>query len=255
MRPGLAALLFVLSAEAAGAGAWTLDRGSVQVFSGAIASRATERFDDAGGTTEKTVFNKLLIQNTMEYGLTDAVTLFVAPEYVTAQMSGANFHSASFEAGARVLLFSRIGMLSLQSSAKSAGAFDMSTSAGGEAGRQLELRLLYGDSFKLFGLDAFVDVEAAHRWIAKPRPGELDLDASAGCWLTKSTEVLLQSFNMASTGRAVVPYQDYRLHKLQASLVQRLYGRWWLQTGYFYSPAGRNIVREQGLVAEIWYRA
>lgn len=256
----LTALLFVaFGFEAAIAGAWTLNRGSLQILSGVTSSRASDRFDVHGSPTGSVIFRKLLAQTWMEYGLTDAVTLYVAPEYVTAE-SGSDsdgatrYRSSSVEAGARILLLSRVGMLSVQASGKSAGAFDMSVSASGEAGTQFEVRMLYGRSFKLFGHNGFVDVEVAQRWISKPRPNELTVDASAGYWLTKGNLLVLQNFNIVSGSGAKPPYGDYRLHKLQASLVQRLTRRWSVQAGYFFATAGQNIVREQGFVTQIWYR-
>lgn len=254
MHPLLAGFVFAITAEAASAGAWTLDRGDWQVFSGIIASRATGRFDSAGRASEKTDFDKLTVENTTEYGLTDAVTIYADPQWVIADMDGAKFRSTSVEAGARILLFTRIGMLSLQSSAKTAGAFDMSTAAGGQAGRQFELRLLYGDSFQFLGHEGFLDLQAAERWIKRPRPNEVDFDATLGLRLTANNLVLVQSFSLIGGGGARPPYSSYRLHKLQASWVREIAGHWSLQAGYFHAVAGRNIVKENGIIAELWYR-
>jgi hypothetical protein len=252
----LAALL--LCVTAASGGAWTLERGQVQILSGSIMSRAGRRFDDHGEPSQQIVFDKLLLQSRMEYGLSDAVTLFALPEYVRAESGSAagvtHSKGTAVEAGLRILLLSRIGMLSLQGSGKTAGAFDMSVSAGGAPGRQWELRLLYGKSFKLMHCDAFVDLEAAQRWIERPRPDERVFDATAGLWLTPGSLLMLQSFNTVAGEGAVPPYQDYRLHKLQASLVQRLTRRWSLQTGYFFAPGGRNVVQERGFVATVWFQ-
>lgn len=257
--PLIAGLAFLAFAHAAEASAWTLDRGDVQVFSGATASRATQKFDSSGTPVGKVVFNKLLVQNWAEYGLTDAVTLFAAPEYVVAETDlnhrgVVSVRSASVEAGARILLLTHIGMLAVQTSGMSAGAFHMSTAAGEEAGQQFELRLLYGRSFKALDRDAFFDMEAAQRWVSRPRPDEWNIDMTAGLWLTKDTLVMLQTFNMIS-GDATGACEGYRLHKLQASLVERITSRWSVQGGYFFAPAGRNIVKEQGLVMTIWYQS
>jgi hypothetical protein len=250
----LAALLLTVSG--AWAGAWTLERGQLQIFSGLTLSRAARRFGDNAVPSQQVFFAKQRLQSWMEYGLSDAVTVFMAPEYVTTQYnSGAGLtHSkdAALEAGLRVLLSSHIGMLSLQLSGKTAGAFDLS--ASGEAGRQGELRLLYGTSFKLSHRDAFIDLQAAQRWIARPRPDESALDATAGLWFTADSLLMLQSFNTFAGADAAPPYQSYRLHKLQASLVQRLTPRWALQTGYFFAPCGRNVVQERGFVATVWFQ-
>ncbi len=244
---------------AALAGAWTLDQGQFLIMSGVTASRATHNFDDAGRPSEKVLFRKLFAQTWMEYGLTDAVTLFVAPEYVIADTGAegvgvARTHTASVEGGARILLLTRIGMLSIQGSVKTAGAFDMSVSAGKASGRQFELRLLYGRSFRLFGSEGFFDVQAAKRWIKRPRSDEFVFDATMGLHLRRPTLLMLQTFNMMSSGEALPPYRPYRLHKLELSVVERLTPKWSLQFGAFLSLAGQNIVQEQGVVSAVWYR-
>jgi hypothetical protein len=259
------ALLFAIALAAGSlpgtalAGAWTLDQGHFLFMSGVTASRASRSFDDAGNASEKVVFRKLFVQNWMEYGLTDAVTLFAAPEYVIADSGNEDFgvarsHTVSVEAGARILLLTRIGMFSVQGSAKTAGAFDMSVSAGKAYGRQYELRLLYGRSFRVFGANGFFDVQAAKRWIKRPRPDEAVVDVTLGVNLRPKTLLMIQNFNMMSSGEILPPYRPYRLHKLELSVVERLSRRWSLQFGAFLSPAGRNIVQEQGLVTAIWYR-
>ena len=258
-RVAAVVVTLLLASGPAQAGAWTLDQGKVQVFTGMTASTASRRFDNGGSASTKIIFRKLLFQNWTEVGLTDAVTLFAAPEYVMAK-SGApatgvsSVSSMSLEGGVRILLLSRIGMLSVQGSAKSAGAFDMSTSSSGESGRQFEARLLYGRSFKLLGNDGFFDLAAAERWIARPRPDEFAFDATTGWWLTPDYLVLIQSFNVMTAGGVKPPYEPYRLHKLQFSLVSPVTKRWSIQSGYFFSIAGRNIVKETGVVTTFWYQ-
>jgi hypothetical protein len=255
------ALVFVVAVAlwtaAAHAGAWTLPRGHWQVFTATTQSSAELSFDNKGRPDLPANFNKLLIQNCIEYGLTGYLTLFATPDYVLARVQHAGgaatrVSDASFEAGARLLLDGRHGDLSLQGSYKTAGAFDLSVSANRASGRQIELRLLYGTSFKLLGRDGFLDVQAAQRWIASPRPDETPVDLTAGLWLNKRWMVMLQSFNIVSAGDAKPPYTYYRSHKLEISLVQKLSRHWSLQVGAFYSPAGQNALVERGVQVSLW---
>ncbi|HJW41737.1 MAG TPA: hypothetical protein VJ476_10985 [Rhizomicrobium sp.] len=246
-----------LSTGMAHAAAWTLPRGHWQVFTATTQSSAELSFDDKGRADLRASFNKLLIQNTFEYGLTGYLTLFATPDYVLARVQpvgGATTHvsDASLEGGARLLLDGRHGDLSIQGSYKTAGAFDLSVSANRASGRQIELRLLYGTSFKLFGRDGFLDLQAAQRWIASPRPDETPVDLTAGLWLNKRWMVMLQSFNIVSAGDAKPPYTYYRSHKLELSLVQKLSRHWSLQVGAFYSPAGQNALVERGVQVSLW---
>ncbi len=259
----LPAAAFVLVAgffqQQAWAGAWTLDHGQAQVISGATFSKASRRFDGTGKPSQQVTFDKLLVQNSFEYGLTNAVTLFVAPEYVMAQSAGEgqttiHARSAAVEAGIRILLLTRIGMFSIQGSGKSAGAFDMSVSAYKASGSQLELRLLYGRNYKLLGLDGFADLQVAERWIRRPRPNEVAIDATLGLWLTPMTLAMFKSYNIVSGGGVQAPYTFYRMHKLELSVVRRITKRWSFQIGAFTAPLGQNIVAEQGIGTALWYR-
>lgn len=258
-RCSAAVLGIVLWSAAAAGGAWTLDRHASQIITGVTASSASRRFDASGTPSLAVQFSKILVQRTMEYGLTNAVTVFAAPEYVVASydMVGAGARSTdafSFEAGARVLLLSRIGQLSLQVSGKTAGGFNMSVSSSSEAGRQFESRMLYGHDFSLLKRSGFFDVEVAYRWVAQPRPDELVYDATLGLWLNKKYLLLVQSFNCATVRGVISPYQPYNLHKVEVSTVQVLSKRWSLQSGYFWSYSGRNIVRESGVVLALWFK-
>jgi len=245
--------------EHAWAGAWTLDRGQVQVISGATYSRASRRFDNTGKPSQQVAFDKLFVQSCFEYGLTNAVTLFAAPEYVMAQSGGEGqatirARSAAVEAGVRILLLTRIGMFSIQGSGKSAGAFDMSVSAYKASGSQAEIRLLYGRNYKFLGLDGFTDLQVAERWIKRPRPNEMTIDATMGLWFTRTTLAMFKSYNIVSGGGGQAPYTFYRMHKLELSVVRQITSKWSFQVGAFASPLGQNIVAERGVGSALWYR-
>ncbi|HEY0302362.1 MAG TPA: hypothetical protein VGC36_13540, partial [Rhizomicrobium sp.] len=257
MRRVLAALALAASATAAQGGAWTLKQGHWQLFSTVTQSQASVSFDAQGRGIVPTKFDKLLVQNTFEYGLTGAITLFATAGYAdgtirTPFVPLTKARDTSFEGGARLALYAKGGRLSLQTSYKAAGAFDLSTSAGGAAGRQVELRLLYGTGFKLFGRDGFADVQVAQRWIEAPRPNETPLDLTVGLWLNRKIMVMAQSFNTISAGDAAARYTYYRTHKFELSVVQKLSRHWSLQTGAFYSPAGQNALVEKGVIVSLW---
>jgi hypothetical protein len=239
------------------AGAWTLKKHHWQTFNATTLSMATTIFASHGHAATPTKFHKYLVQNTVEYGLTNGITLFATPDLVTvSSQTGAttptSARGSSVEAGARVLLFAHVGQLSFQSSYKAAGPFDLSNSVNHDPAQQVELRLLYGTNFKFLGDDGFADIQTGERWISRHRPNETPIDLTAGLWFRRDTMVMAQSFNIVSGGDGQPPFTYYRSHKLELSLVERLSRHWLLQVGGFVSPAGQNALDEKGLSVVLW---
>jgi hypothetical protein len=244
-------ILLVLMPWPAIAGAWTERSGHAQIITTFTSSNAEMSFDGRGRATIPTAFNKMSAETLAEYGLTGAITLLFTPTIVTADVttSGAkaeHSNSVSYEGGGRILLFGSGGKLSVQATYKTAGAFAMSVSADHEAGQQIDVRVLYGTNYKLFGDDGFLDIEAGERFIGRPRPDETPIDLTAGLWLLPHTMIMAQSFNIIS-GNATAPYTRYRTHKMELSIVQKLTDRWSLQSSAFFSPAGPERARREGL--------
>jgi hypothetical protein len=254
----LIALHIVLLAPGrANAGAWTLDRHKWFGIMSFDAASAGKGFDSSSRARAPVKFDKLYAKNLVEFGLTGRITLFAVSDYVVASATWADetpvrARDASFEAGARWRITDRLGVLSLQSSYKQAGPFDLSNSVGLDSARIVEARLLYGTGFKVFGRDAFADVEVAQRWITRPRPDETVLDMTAGFWLGTKTMVMLQNFNVISGGDADPPYAYFRTHKVELSVVRSLSPRWSVQLGGFVSPLGQNSLVEQGASLALW---
>lgn len=241
------------------AGAWTQDRHewfSIMSFDTASAGRG---YGATSHPDAPVKFDKLYMKNLVEFGLSRRITLFAISDYVVANTTWADeaavrARDASFEAGARVQLTQRIGVVSVQGSYKQAGPFDLSNSVGLDPARIVEARLLYGTGFSFLGRDGFADIEAGQRWITRPRPDETVLDVTAGLWIGTRTMVMLQSFNTVSGGDAVPPYTYFRTHKIELSLVRNITHRWSVQLGGFISPAGQNSLVEQGASLALWRR-
>jgi hypothetical protein len=253
----LAAIFIVFATARAHAGAWTVEEGAVQTITTTTISNASKAYDASGKATEPVRYNKVLTQAYIEYGLRNYVTVFAAPEYARAR-SGApggpvkGASAAAIATGARVRLMKDHGVLSLEGSYKTAGAFDTSVSVNQESGRQFELRLLYGTNFSLFGHEGFADFEIGQRWIAGARPDETPLDVTLGYRPWRGGTILLQSFNIVAAGNGRPPYRYYRSHKLSASLVQRIYRSTSVQIGGFFSPAGQGALDEAGFSFAVW---
>jgi hypothetical protein len=261
--PGLSAIVTLAFGAAgmatigpANAGAWTLPEGDTQIISGVTYSTAVASFDDDGNTVP-TLYRKILTQVYAEHGLTNRFTLVLAPEYAIATEGGPGrptIHASDFalKAGVRALIDNSFGVLSAEASYKTAGAFDMSVSANNDSGSEMELRLLYGANFKLFKYDCYADAEIAERWIAGARPSETPIDLTLGIHFSEKYTLIAQSFNIVSGGDARPPYSYYRSHKLEISVLQRLWRGVYLQSGAYFSPLGQNSLVERGADASIW---
>ena len=238
------------------AGAWTLPAGDTQIISGVTISSAKSSFDNSGGATP-IFFRKYMVSAYAEHGISDDVTLIFAPEFVkaTEQLPGqapvrANDFAA--QAGARLLLDDSFGVSSIQATYKSAGAFDMSVSAHKENGSEFEFRALYGTNFTVFGRDGYVDLEVAQRIIGGARPNETPIDLTVGLHVWHDYTVIAQSFNIIADGDGRPPFRYYRSHKIELSLLQRLWGNVYLESGAFISPLGQSSLVERGADASIW---
>jgi len=243
-------------ASRAGAGAWTLPAGDTQIISGAIYSTATASFDDSGGTVP-TLYRKILLQSYAEHGLMDDLTLVLAPEYAIATEGGPGRPTVKADdfavlGGLRYLLTDAIGILSVQASYKTAGAFDMSVSVNHDSGSELELRLLYGKNFKLFDRDWYADAEIGQRWIAGARPDETPIDLTLGLHWSEKLTFMAQSFNIVAAGNAEAPYRYYSSHKIEMAVLQRLWKGVYLESGAYVSPFGQNSLVERGVDASLW---
>lgn len=241
------------------AGAWTQPEDATEILAGVTYSRATAGFDHAGAARLPIRYEKTLAQIHVEYGWNDWLTLIVAPEYAHARLTRRRRHperadDAALEGGVRVRLLREVGILSAQVTAKTAGAFNLSVSADGAPGRQLEIRFLYGTGFSVFGRAGFFDAEVAQRWLSGGRADEVPIDVTVGISVMPKTRLMLQSLNVLAEGNSSPPYTDYRVHKVSLSVVRELRPGLCLESATFLAVSGQNALVEQGITLRLWWQ-
>jgi hypothetical protein len=257
-------LLLLLSAalipQAADAGAWLMPEGHGQIVGTVVASTATKAFDRTGELRSTPRYSKTELQALMEYGVTDWLTAMAIPSLqhvniaapIDAQRTG--FGNSEFGARARVMQQSN-WVLSAQGTVRVPGTFDTNNPAAlGTTGFDVDLRVLYGASFALGGLPAFVDVQFAQRFRTGGPPSEARADFTFGLRTAQQWLVLVQQFNVISEGAGRVPFTSNNYHKLQMSVLYDLTPQWSLQGGAFTTFAGRNALQENGVITGVWYR-
>ena len=242
-----------LWAGGAYAGAWTEPSGQTQIISSFRASRAWNGFDASGSSVSIPTFRKEELDIYSATGLTDGTTLIVHPDFT-------GYHPDRPSAGATGFGNTEVGIeqrlwhddasvFSLQATALLPGR-SIITSGGTDG----EVRALYGRAFALFGVGAFADAELAWRLRSRGYAGELRPEFTLGLQPAADWQVLLQSFNIVTTGRGRTLLFQGEQAKLQLSALYRLSEALSLQAGAFATVSVSNTPAERGLLTALWLR-
>ena len=148
-------------------------------------------------------------------------------------------------------------VLSGQATVRLPGTTDTANPAAiGYTDVEADFRVLLGHNFKLGGMPAFFDLEAAQRERSGGLPSEFRADATLGLKVLPQWLLLAQSFNVISEGAGNTLYDggSYEYYKLQLSAVYSLTPTWELQGGGYTTYAGRNALQENGLIFGVWHQ-
>ncbi|HEY8382063.1 MAG TPA: hypothetical protein VIL09_07940 [Microvirga sp.] len=255
---GLAAIL--ASMGSARSAAWTQPKGRGEIIAVGRFSEGSRYFDAKGKLVPHPGYEKFDLPILIEHGLTDRVTLVTVPALQRIALAGPDI--ALYEGlghtdlGLRARVWgSGANVLSLQGTARLPGArYKADPAQVGLTDPEADLRLLYGRSFTLGAWPAFLDVQVAYRMRSGEPADEMRADVTFGVRPRPRWLVLLQAFSVMSVGAAEAPFTQGQNHKVAASLVYDFAQCWSLQLGGFATLAGRDALREQGVVAGVWYR-
>jgi protein XagA len=252
------------SVRAALAGAWTLEAGTGQLIITDTLSQGVDIFNAARSLQSAPRYTKNELQGLLEYGATDRFTVILEPMLqhvdigapVDAQRSGLGYT----ELGGRVRLFQGDSgggswVISGQTTLRVPGTFDRSNPAAlGYTDTQLDVRALFGYTFKAGAWPAFIDVQVAQRFSFGWQPDEFRTDITFGVRPAPQWLLLVQSFNVISEGAGTWGLPSYDYSKLQLSGVYSVTPALSLQLGAFTAYTGRNALQENGLVLGAWYK-
>ena len=237
-----------------------LDPGTGQFIAGVGYTEGSRRFDPWGHAVPAPAFSKVEASGYFEYGVTGSFAIVLAPTLThssdgpaTNTVTGSD--SSAF--GGRLALYQAPGMvIALQALVQPAVGDQSNAEILADSGARSfasDLRVMLGKSFTCFGLPAFVDIDPGARLRAGPLPTEARVDATLGVRLKPWLLMMVQDFlSFAAPAGPLVPRTDYS--KLQASLVYDVSRVWSVQIGGMRTFSGRNIVRETGPLAALWYR-
>ena len=283
----LSAMMIYLTVSNAFAGAWTQDKGAGLIISGTSYNRANLAFDSQRKLSTPVDFEKIDSTFYAEYGVTNKLTLVG-----TTALQDVSFTSSEGPQIFRGFATSKLGLrygVNTNSPWKLAVQPSLVIPAGGESipdgdlgigGAGAEMRLLAGRSIKLWNKAGFINAEAAYDYRSDGAPRQITTDLTIGVELVEHVQFISQAFyrhtNDAAFERDVILANESL--KLQASVVidlpnirlkkghendegaareieedkSNLPRKTSLQLGVFQTVAGRNIVRERGVMLTLW---
>ncbi len=244
------------------AGAWTQEEGHGQVILQSSAAYSATEFGPSYDLYASRPYDKVEVTLVFEYGATDWLTLIAAPQFLSVsfgQPSPSSYTGLGYQdAGARVRLWrDDTSVVSAQVIGRFPGTGNsQSAAAVGYEDPEVDLRMLYGLSFTMFGKPAFLDVQLAQRMRFGPPPDELHLDVTLGWRVVERWQLLAQSFNVISEGAGTGPYfgDSYEYYKLQMGAAYDLSAAVTLQLSVFGTVFARNAPQENGVVLAAYYR-
>ncbi|MCF8475423.1 MAG: hypothetical protein K9G60_00190 [Pseudolabrys sp.] len=243
------------------AGAWTLGERQGQVIATTAFSQADNAFDGSRGVNGTPHYSKFELQTLIEYGITDRFTLMFAPSLQSITIASptdaarSGFGYTEFGGRYRFLqgsdwVFSGQALLREPGTDQSANP-----AAVGYTDPEFDIRALFGKSFTVSGLPAYIDLQLAQRFRFGNSPDELRFDATFGLFVAPKWLLLAQSLNVvAESAGSNVLFPSYDYEKLQLSMIYNVTPTISVQFGGFTTFSGRNALQENGLISGLWYK-
>jgi hypothetical protein len=238
------------------AGAWPQDQGKGMVIVTAAGSDSEKGFNGNGDVVNIADYKKREGFALIEYGLTDDMTLIAQPSFRHVSVEGGSTSSGLgyTDLGARaVVARGKTSVFSLQATGRIPGVRRQDSQAQvGSTGGEFDMRGLAGKSFKIGKADAFVEAQGGYRLRFGDPPNEFHADFTFGVRPVPRFMLLAQAIHTVSDGRGRGVFDRYRYTNLQASAVADLDDHWSIQAGVLGTAAGRNALRERGLLFGLW---
>lgn len=243
------------AATPAGAQAFTQEQGHGRVITSLLWTESRNGFDDDGRVMDIPTYRKTELYALAEYGLTDDLTLLLTPSLRDVSVrGGSDTRGLGYtDVGARY----RLGqsdqfVFSVQGTARIPGMKRRDVLAQvGQTDMEYDVRAQGGYTF---GAGSFAILEGGYRFRAGDPPNAYNIDATVGLRVAPKLLVLANSYNAISDGSGRGVFSRYRYHNAFLSAAYDVSPRVTLQLGATGTVAGRNALRERGLLAGAWFR-
>ncbi len=253
----LAAIAFIAGAAipSAYADAFVQEKGAGRAIVTAVLTNSPKGFDGDGNVVDIDNYNQDQVFVNAEYGVTDDLTLILAPSYRHISVENAeNTTGLGYtEVGARYRLakgsnwtVSAQGLLRIRGQGRSQRVAQL-----GNNSTDFDARLAGAVS----GSTTFVSAEGGYRFRSGDLPNEFHADINAGAHLGEKVMVLASSTNTFSDGRGQGFFnQKYKYGDVFLSAVYDLTDHFSVQAGYTATIYGKNALRQRGPLFGVWYK-
>lgn len=258
----LACTAALFPAPSAQAGAWTQEKGKLQVITTALRYSTDTRFTNGGKRRPQRNYSKQELNPYFEYGFRDDLTLggsLFLDKVDDGRRKRTSLGDSEVFLRKRVLRTQRY-VLSVQPELKlpNPQATSSHTPAIGSKGVGYGVRLLGGASFEAFARPHYAELSAGYRRRTGAPEDQLLLDATLGLRVSDRVTVLPQlSQTLRVRAPAAAPFtlstrDDYNLTKLQLSGVYQFDNGRAMQVGAFRHLMGNNTAAGSGVLVAYW---
>jgi protein XagA len=263
-------IISILLYEHAFAGAWVQEKDHGLSITTIRYYESHEFWDQSRNINDCPRYRKLELNQWLEYGLTENLTIGLNAfiPYIQAEGQGNNAGLGDLEALGRYRIWkNHASVLSTQLLLKIPGPYDDKLPLLGQGQYDLEWRLLYGGGGALNqgkNGEWFANIECGFRKRFGPPADEIRLDWIVG-WKVpnKKLEINFRQENILglrnnSSITASDPYRersaDYDLHKFTLSGIYSIDSNIALQVGVTQDVLGRNIGKGVGPLMALWMK-
>lgn len=235
------------------AGVFVQPEGAGRVIITGVATRSPRGFDAHGHVAPIADYNQDQLYISAEYGLSDNLTLILAPSYRSVRVENdANSRGLGYtEAGVRYRLAQGSNwLMSTQASIRIPGQGRSDRIAQlGNTSTDLDLRL--GAAWTT--ATTFLTGEGGYRLRSGGQANEFHVDLTAGLHLGPRVMLLASVFNTFSDGASTgVLNQKYRYGDAYFNVAWELNKRVTVMAGYTATLYGKNALRQRGPVIGLW---
>lgn len=251
----IGATVALLQAGVAHADPFNLPAGEGRVIVTGIHTNSPTGFDEHGNVADIPTYKQNQVYAYAAYGVTDDLTVTLTPSFQTVKQPNSDLNSGLgyTDVGARYRFSQyRDWTFSIQGTVRIPGQRRADPVAQiSSVGVETDLRAGVGYGHG----PIYFSAEGGYRFRSGDPQNEFHADLSLGYHVAPRFQLLASSYNTISDGRGTGIFaRNYRYHDVYLTGVYDLSRKVAVQFGYTGTIAGKNALRQRGLIVGLWYK-